>query len=286
MKEFHEVKKNTLMYYSYYLTGGIFSSDQFSIREKCGWFGFCFVSVLFVLLISAGGYLVTAESLNGFEVVLVLGVTCSYCVFIIGILLLIQIHRRDFKNLFYFIENHRLSRNNRPLKLERDVESESDVGLRLFGHLRGDSMAGVQDGLFWFKLIFCIVQMNTVAIVVDVSFFCPKSSPFRDLQHHLIPVPYLHRIPTLEMFLILLTCENLLFMLLGIFPGFPNALMVTIGVELRNIVVAYCERMQMFTQYFVFCTRTEGDFKQRRQLSYMFERNLIIFIRDYRELLR
>jgi len=188
-------------------------------------------------------------------------------------------NRENFEKLLNFIKNSSISRNEFERGVDRIVYAKWNDPER--------------EVIFWIKtiLVLCFVFMGL--IIPDVMFFSSRETPFRDVMHHFVGLPFTDRIPTLNIFCVLFVFE----IVLTIFPltiiVCEAALIIRIATELNNIVFDYCRRMQNLCETFVEHMEEKFEISSsvwNSQVEFsllsIFEEKLRIFIQEYVECMR
>lgn len=258
------------MYRYYYFSGGIYASAKFSTRIKCSWFCVCLL-VIFFHIGGAIGYLLTTESLDVLDVVSIWSFSIAVSGLLVGVSSLTHYYHENFEQILSFIGSRR-----RMFRLN-GARQESMIGklIKWRDPARGS--------LFWVKLVSGLMASYLMNYILDVNFYCSLEKPFHSLSHHMLAIPFMNRIPTFQVYWILYFMENVFINFIGIIMNSVLGLTMMIAIEFNNVVIDYCERLQMFTEFVSYGNNvSSADGK----LSRIFEQKLKIFIRDYQKLLR
>ena len=263
------------MHWIYLIVGGIYTSKDIPNRIKYIWIFSCAI-ITIVDLIGGLDYIATAEVVKPVDIISILYIVDGKLYFFIVLPLVTCRYHRELEQLFEYLE--RASRTTAPRYHQRTIRANSASGFLK----RVDSVAA---GYCWFRLILILGVCLIMVSVVDIYFFCDAEEPFRDLQHHVTLLPFMNHVPSLRVFWIVYAVESLL-VLFAMAAGLPEAVLVSmIASEFNNLVVDFCGRMRMLTDF----VHEESETRRTSDCSKtqsVFRRDAIIFIREYQKLIK
>lgn len=262
----------------FYLAGGTSHSSEFSDRFRYVWLGLKIIP-LSALGIGAIENIITAETLKIQDIIYVLWMF-EICVFTTILLpFIVLLYSREFLKLFCYIENHHLSHNHH---LQQSNQRPSLQSFR-------DSFPKFP---FWFKII-CVIQLvYSLSPVLYVCFFVhDKKAAMRNLQHHIIVLPFVNCITSITVFLLSYGIEIALAVLIHCFSIPVPLLATTIARELNDIVIDHCRELQILANDVVY--QSEKNLYSRSnnpgaslKLFHNFQSKLQSLIRKHQELLK
>lgn len=264
----HYYRSKRLLQWTYYCLGGIYTSRNFSKLVKSICFFINAGTIFLVSVIGGCGYVVTVKAITVLDLISVTFMP-AVVIFVLGVIPFItHSFHREFEELFRYIENCA-------------TIPPQEASSKISGFVSIKRVDSIKRSWRWSNIAHAICLFYVVIAAFDILFVCEQENSFRNLQHHIFPMPYLDRIPSLYVFWVVYTAESIFFLFLCV-TGIPEITFVTlITSEFNNIVMDFCERMQSLTED----VTTAGD-KQQSLLSRTFEKDLKSCIDEHRHLVR
>ena len=168
--------------YIYYAIGGIYLRSELSNKAKII-FSVSYLGCVFLSLTSMIGFFLTAEHVDLQATISASWLPVSFLYIITVVHSVTYKYQSDMEMLYEFIVMHLRRRRTRETCKNDDRMKRIDTLMEI---------------LFWSISIFVVVFLAALGIFIHVLFFCDEKYSFRDVNHHLMGVPFLSRLTNLE----------------------------------------------------------------------------------------
>jgi hypothetical protein len=148
------------------------------------------------------------------------------------------------------------------------VEPATRLDFSYYGLRRCDS---ARTTVRWLLFQFSVSFTYSLITPIDIWLFCDQKHAYHDLQHHVVPLPYLERIPSVEIFYLLYIVEMVVLVTM-ISTGITQpAFVIHVASEMTNIVSDYCEQMR----------NVSAKIERTANAVEIFERDFIPLVKKY-----
>lgn len=222
-----------MLRFFYQLSGGIYAAPRVSRTIKILWIAVSVALLTLIILIGSFGYLYTAEQIDLLSVyALFWSVDCVINIIVIVPAITYRYHR-EFEILLDFIEEN----------------VEDDIFARVITSPYLKNSDSFSEVSLWMTAEFIVTLIFAMIGPIDMMFLCENENSFRDLHHHLIGYPYMHRIASKSGALLIYFIESI-FWMTGITIALSHVhMLVIIAAELNNIVERYCWQIKNLRAY-------------------------------------
>lgn len=133
--------------------------------------------------------------------------------------------------------------------------------------------------LFFYTLWFCLVQLMIICPLG--GFFLETDNFFRDPSYHMWTFPFLDRTPSFSVYLMIYPFQIMVSECMAILYFFPMVLPEILILEMYNIVLCYCSRIQDLIYFMHHQTN-------RRTLRFekAFEDTINVFLKEHQDFRR
>lgn len=248
-----ESSKHKLLYGLYYVNGGVYSSR----RADAGFWryvslGVCSTCILLTNVVGGLGFFWTTASRRLTDTITALGIINSFTYSLIISPYITYSYRREFEILLDYI-------------VARPRTNDD----------------GTRTTVYWLVFQFSVSFAYSLITPIDIWLLCGDrenaTAAYHDLQHHIVPLPYLDRIPSVEIFYWLYVVEMVLLVTM-IVPGISQpAFVILVASEMSNVVDEYCMQMRGLSAKIV-----AGE----TETNEIFERDFVSLVKEYQTFIK